>query len=130
LIEFLKGQAGDRYVCIEDGQLAEWLVETLEPYAKEMAVVQPKAHQGHKSHAADAWALAEQLRVRAKGVYVFKPTRQARRPALPHHCAPGRAQLRALKRRRLGRRCPGLKRWVPCSAYDAPHDRYTSRTNL
>ena len=78
LIEFLKGLAGDRYVCIEEGQLAEWLVETLELYAKEMAVVQPKAHQGHKSDAADAWALAEQLRVRAKGVYVFKPTRQYR----------------------------------------------------
>jgi hypothetical protein len=40
--------------------------------------VQPRAHQGHKSDAADAWALAEQLRVRAKGVYVFKPTRQYR----------------------------------------------------
>lgn len=78
LIEFLKGLAGNRYVCIEEGQLAEWLVETLEPYAKEIAVVQPKAHQGHKSDAADAWALAEQLRVRAKGVYVFKPTRQYR----------------------------------------------------
>jgi hypothetical protein len=49
LIEFLKGLAGDRYLCIEEGQLAEWLVETLEPYAKEIAVVQPKAHQGHKS---------------------------------------------------------------------------------
>jgi transposase len=78
LIEFLKGLAGDRYVCIEEGQLAEWLVETLGPYAKEMAVVQPKAHQGHKSDTADAWALAEQLRVRAKGVYVFKPTTQYR----------------------------------------------------
>ena len=30
LIEFLKGLAGDRYVCIEEGQLAEWLVETLQ----------------------------------------------------------------------------------------------------
>jgi hypothetical protein len=41
LIEFLKGVAGDKYVCIEEGQLAEWLVEALGPHVKEMAVVQP-----------------------------------------------------------------------------------------
>jgi hypothetical protein len=78
LIEILEGLPGNRYVCIEEGQLAEWLVETLGSYAKEMAVVQPKAHQGHKRDTVDAWALAEQLRVRAKGVYVFKPTTQYR----------------------------------------------------
>ena len=27
LIDLLKGIAGDKYVCIEEGQLAEWLVE-------------------------------------------------------------------------------------------------------
>lgn len=78
LIEMVEGIAGNRHVCIEEGQLAEWLVETLGPYAKEMAVVQPKEHRGHKSDATDAWALAEQLRVKAKGTYVFKPTTQYR----------------------------------------------------
>jgi hypothetical protein len=83
LIEVVKGIAGNGHVCIEEGQLAEWLVETLGPYAKEMAVVQPKEHRGHKSDAADAWALAEQLRLRAKGTYVFKPTTQSRRAKAP-----------------------------------------------
>ncbi|HKY37690.1 MAG TPA: transposase [Polyangiaceae bacterium] len=78
LIEVVEGIAGNRHICIEEGQLAEWLVETLGPHAKEMAVVQPKEHRGHKSDAADAWALAEQLRVKAKGTYVFKPTTQYR----------------------------------------------------
>jgi hypothetical protein len=34
LIDLLKGVAGDKYVCIEEGQLAEWLLETLGPYVK------------------------------------------------------------------------------------------------
>lgn len=78
LIEVVEGIAGNRHICIEEGELAEWLVEMLGPYAKEMAVVQPKEHRGHKSDAADAWTLAEHLRVKAKGTYVFKPTTQYR----------------------------------------------------
>jgi transposase len=78
LIDLLKGLAGSKYVCIEEGQLAEWLVEALVPHVKEIVVVQPKEHRGRKSDADDAWALAEQIRVRARGTYVFKPTTQYR----------------------------------------------------
>jgi transposase len=78
LIDFLKGLTGDKYVCLEEGQLAEWLVEALSPYVKEMVVVQPQGHQGRKSDADDACALAEQIRMKARGTYVFKPTSQYR----------------------------------------------------
>lgn len=78
LIDFLKGIAGNLYVCIEEGQLAEWLVEALSPHAKEISVVQPAEHRGRKSDADDAWSLAERIRVRGNGTYVFKPTSQYR----------------------------------------------------
>jgi transposase len=79
LIDLLKGIAGNKYVCIEEGQLAEWLVEALVAHVKELVVVQPEEHRGRKSDADDAWALAEQFRVRSRrGKYVFKPTTQYR----------------------------------------------------
>lgn len=78
LIDFLKGVAGTLYACIEEGQLAEWLVEALSPHVKEIHVVQPSEHRGRKSDADDAWSLAEMIRVRGKGTYVFKPTSQYR----------------------------------------------------
>ena len=78
LIDFLKGVAGNLHVCIEEGQLAEWLVEALSPHVKELRVVQPKEHQGRKSDADDAWGLAEMIRVGSAGTYVFKPTTQYR----------------------------------------------------
>src|SRR4026208_302447 len=61
LIDQLKGVAGDKYVCIEEGQLAEWLLEVLGPHVKEMAIVQPPEHRGRKSDLDDAWALAERI---------------------------------------------------------------------
>ena len=58
LIEFLRGVAGKKYVCIEEGQLAEWLLEALAPHVEEVAIVQPPEHNGRKSDLDDAWALA------------------------------------------------------------------------
>jgi transposase len=78
LIDLLKGVAGTKHVCLEEGELAEWLVEALMPYAKQLAVVQAKENRGRKSDADDAWALAEQLRTQAQATYVFKPTTEHR----------------------------------------------------
>jgi transposase len=78
LIDFLKGIAGTLHVCLEEGQLAEWLVEALSPHVKEISIVQPKEHRGRKSDADDAWSLAELIRVSGAGTYVFKPTSQYR----------------------------------------------------
>lgn len=79
LIDMLNGIAGDRHVCIEEGELAEWLVEVLEPHVKSIVVVQIKEQAGQKSDAKDAWALAELIRIKARGAaYVFKPTTKFR----------------------------------------------------
>jgi len=78
LINLMKGMAGNKFVCLEEGELAEWLVEALTPHVKEIAVVQPDKPRGRKSDADDAWARAEQIRVRAQVTHVFKPTTKYR----------------------------------------------------
>lgn len=100
LIGFLKGVAGDKHVCIEEGELAEWLLEALSPHVKQMAVVQPPEHGGRKSDLDDAWALAERIRVRADGTYVFKPTTQYRalREAVRAHSVAVKEQTRSKNR--------------------------------
>lgn len=110
LIEFLKGVAGDKYVCIEEGQLAEWLLEALGPHVKEMVIVQPPEHNGRKSDLDDAWALAERIRVRADGTYVFKPTTQYRalREAVRAHITAVKEQTRAKNRFRALLRSRGV----------------------
>lgn len=110
MIAFLKGIAGDKYVCIEEGQLAEWLVEALSPHVKEVAVVQPPEHAGRKSDLDDAWALAERIRVRADGTYVFKPTTQYRalREAVRAHSTAVKEQTRAKNRFRSLLRSRGV----------------------
>ena len=119
LIDFLKGVAGTLYVCIEEGQLAEWLVEALGPHVKEVSVVQPKEHSGRKSDADDAWALAELIRVRGKGTYVFKPTSQYRslREAVRAHAVAVKEQTRAKNRFRSLIRSRGVS-GVNATLYD------------
>lgn len=110
LIDFMKGVAGDKYVCIEEGELAAWLVEVLSPHVKEISVVQPTKPQGRKSDEDDAWALAEQIRVRAKATYVFKPTTQYRslREAVRTHGFAVKDQARSKNRFRALLRSRGI----------------------
>jgi transposase len=110
LIDLLKGIAGNKYVCIEEGQLAEWLLEILGPYVREIVVVQPPEHGGRKSDLDDAWALAERIRVRADGTYVFKPTTQYRalREAVRAHTVAVKEQTRAKNRFRALLRSRGI----------------------
>lgn len=119
LIDFLKGIAGNKYVCIEEGQLAEWLVEALGPYVKEMAVVQPPEHNGRKSDLDDAWALAERIRVRADGTYVFKPTTQYRalHEAMRAHATAVKERARAKNRFRALLRSRGIPN-IDATIYD------------
>jgi transposase len=112
LIDVLRGVAGNKYVCIEEGQLTEWLLEALAPHVKDVAVVQPEEHGGRKSDADDAWALAERIRVRAKGTYVFKPTTQYRplREAVRAYGVAVKEQTRAKNRFRALLRSRGLSK--------------------
>ncbi len=73
LREFVRSIAGTRRLCMEEGSLSEWLYEVLEPVVDELVVVQPTRSHGSKSDALDAWARAEELRVRSRaGRRVFK----------------------------------------------------------
>jgi transposase len=70
----VRGIAGERYICFEEGTLSDWLYEILEPLAKNVDVVHPpKRVRGSKSDSNDAWVLAEAMRVQNKHVVrVFK----------------------------------------------------------
>ena len=87
LVETIKGIAGNRHICFEEGTLSEWLYEVLEPLAAEVVVVQPKKREGPKSDSSDAWGLADDLRTGAVKGVVFKASRrfQALRQAVRGH---------------------------------------------
>src|SRR5688572_25510402 len=78
LLDAIRGVPGDRYVCFEEGNLSEWMYELLEPVTKDIEVIQPaKRTRGSKNDSADAWALAEAIRVQSKNVVrVFKEPRK------------------------------------------------------
>lgn len=57
--ETLRGMAGDRYVCFEEGTMSDWLYELIDPLATEVMVVQLGKTVGMKSDSVDAWKLAE-----------------------------------------------------------------------
>jgi transposase len=69
---FIASLAGEKYVCLEEGELSEWLYELMLPLAKEVVVVQPEQRKVPKSDSIDAWDLAEKLRTRRKTTKVYK----------------------------------------------------------
>ena len=79
LIDAVKGTAGARYLCTEEGTHRQWLYELLEPHVEELAVIVPKARKDNKSDASDAWGLAEAMRTRSWSRRVFKSARRFRK---------------------------------------------------
>jgi len=124
LIDFFKGIAGHKCLCLEDGQLAEWLVEVLEPHVDKLVVIQPEKHAGQKSDEEDAWSLAEHIRVRAKGVHVFKPTHELRelREAARMYMVSVKEIVRAKGRLRARFRSRGMRE-LTNAIYDDPETR-------
>jgi transposase len=72
LTDFVRGIAGNKHVCIEEGTHAEWVYELLEPLVDEIVVTIPEASQGNKNDSSDAWRRAEELRRGAIHRAVFK----------------------------------------------------------
>jgi transposase len=72
LVERIRGIAGKRHVCMEEGTQSEWLLEVLQPHAERIVVTQPLQRKGNKSDAIDGWALADLLRRDAVERIVFK----------------------------------------------------------
>ena len=62
LVDAVRGIAGTRRLCMEEGAQSQWLFEILDPHVDELTVVKAIKHAGNKSDSIDAWDLAERLR--------------------------------------------------------------------
>jgi len=72
LRDFVRSLGGRAHLCMEEGMLSEYLYELLEPLVDELIIVQPTEPHGSKNDALDAWARAEEIRVRSFSRPVFK----------------------------------------------------------
>jgi transposase len=72
LIEVVRAIPKSRHLCFEEGTLAEWLHEVLEPHVQELVVAGVEERRGPKSDKRDAFDLAEQLRIGSINRRVFK----------------------------------------------------------
>jgi transposase len=102
---------GEKHVCLEEGELSEWLHELFVPVAKDVVVVQPEKRKGQKSDSVDAWALAELVRTRRKATAVYKAPGAYRglREAVRAHRAITRDVVRAKNRLRAIFRTRGIR---------------------
>lgn len=72
LVERLKTIPGERHVVLEEGTQSSWLYEILSPHAEEIVVTTVPESRGQKNDQRDAFTLAEQLRIGAIELRVFK----------------------------------------------------------
>jgi len=84
LIEVLQAIPGQRHLCLEEGTLANWLHEILEPHVERCVVAAVRERRGEKNDQRDAFALAEALRLGPSSGRSTRITSASRR------CAPGR----------------------------------------
>jgi transposase len=110
LMDAIKGIAGDKHVCLEEGTQSNWVVELLQPIAARVVVIQPEKRCGQKSDSVDARHLAERLRLGGVRSPVFKPGRQlaSLRDAVRGHQVIQRDLIRAKNRLRAIFRSRGI----------------------
>lgn len=72
LIEVMRAVPKQRHLCFEEGRLAEWLHEVLEPHVEELVVAGVEERRGQKNDKHDAFDLAELLRVGSIKRRVYK----------------------------------------------------------
>ena len=73
LIEVIHQIPPNRHLCLEEGTLAGWLYEVLEPHVQELVVTGVGTRRrGPKNDKVDAFWLAEQLRIGAIETRVYK----------------------------------------------------------
>jgi transposase len=72
LLQVVRAIPTPRYLCLEEGTQSSWLYELLRGEVDDLVVTVPEKRRGVKSDSADAWALAEQLRIGAVKRRVFK----------------------------------------------------------
>jgi transposase len=76
LIEAIRMIPGHKHLVFEEGLQSAWLYETLTPHVDDIVVAGITTSRGPKSDKADAYALAENLRVGHLDKHVFKAPRQ------------------------------------------------------
>ena len=77
LIEVLHQIPPNRHLCLEEGTLAGWLYEVLEPHVQELVVTgMGTRRRGPKNDKVDAFWLAEQMRIGAIETKVYKSRHQ------------------------------------------------------
>lgn len=72
LRQALQAIAGEKHVCLEEGEQSGWLYEILSPHAHRVVVARQTQSRGQKSDVRDAFALADQLRTGTVETPVFK----------------------------------------------------------
>lgn len=88
LKKFISDVPKPRHLCMEEGNLSEWLYEELEPQVDELVVVMAGKNKGSKSDLIDAWKLADELRRDAVSRRVYKAPgcfRDLREAVRAHH---------------------------------------------
>jgi len=76
LVEAVRMIPGHKHLVFEEGLQSAWLYETLNPHVDEIVVAGVTMSRGPKSDKADAYGLAEKLRVANLDKIVFKAPRQ------------------------------------------------------
>jgi transposase len=76
LREMIRSVPRPRFVCIEEGLLAEWAFEILDPISDEVVIAIPERAVGSKNDSLDAWARADELRRGQLKRVVFKDPRR------------------------------------------------------
>jgi transposase len=72
LVNYVRQQAGRVHLCIEEGELSQWLYEVLSPHLSELIVYRPRWSPGNKNDRLDADGLSEKLLSRKFGNPVYK----------------------------------------------------------
>ena len=85
LVGYLRQIPGNKHLCIEEGEMSQWLVEILSPYLDDLVVYRSQWRPGSKSDAIDAHGLAEKLRTGQVDRWVYKDAQRFRALSI---CAP------------------------------------------
>lgn len=75
LVDYIRSVPGEVHLCIEEGELSQWLYELLSPEIAEMTVIRPGPKRGNKNDRLDALGLAVQSWKRELDRAVYKTAR-------------------------------------------------------
>jgi transposase len=112
-----------RHLCMEEGNLSDWLYEELEPLVDKLVVMVPDKSSGNKSDLIDTWKRADELRRNDIKRPVYKAPAQFRalREAVRAHSVTQRDMVRG--KARIHALCRGCGRTAQAKALYDPETR-------